>query len=193
MSNEISIADLSYDERLFLLAYDHILRGRYKFQDTNRDAENISRDHVQAQKIGYVLCCLRLLNDYCFSWNKKGPFSSKFQEVLIGLDAKASLVDRFYDDTTQNSLNELLPECLKTMLDQVGEVFHSYIDQYESSSITDNLELLGSLLYIGVTVFPGQGFDQVNKELQHRKSAFGNTDMNFEAWNCLNSAGLIPS
>ncbi len=195
-SNAILISDLNYDERLFLLTYNYILQNRYKFQDSNRDAENISRDHVQAQKIGYVLYCLQLLNDYCFSWNKRGPFSSRFQELLTGLDAKSSLIDRFYDNTTQESLDELLPDCLKAMLDQVSEVFRNYIDQHkneDANSITDNLELLGSLLYIDVTVLPGQGFEQVNKELQARKSTFGDVQKNRDAWNCLNDAGLIPS
>lgn len=189
MSTKISITDLNYDERLFLLSYKQFVRDPYQFRDSNRDSENISNDHVQAQKVGYALNCLQLLNDYCFSWNKRGPFSSKFQELLTGLDAKASLVEQFYNETSQEDLSDLLPECLKTMLDQASQAFSEYIRR--DGNTTDDLELLGSLLYIGTTVLPGQNFEQVNHELQIRKSAFKDNDKNREAWSCLNRAGLI--
>lgn len=189
MNTEISITDLSYDERLFLLSYKSIVRKEYQFQDTNRDTENISLDHVQAQKIGYTLCRLQLMNNYCFSWNKRGPFSSKFQELLTGLDAKSALVEQFYKESGQESLEELLPGCLTDMLDQVGQAFHAYTSG--DSNTTDDLELLGSLLYICTTVLPGQDFDQVNSELQSRKSTFTDREKNLKAWDCLNSAGLI--
>lgn len=190
MSKAGSKIDLSYDERLLLAAYEKILGNTYKFQDANRDAEHISRDHLQAQKIGYVLCQLKLLTNYSFSWNKRGPFSSKFQELLIGLDAKPSSVNSFYEGNAQQALNNLLPECLMIMLDKVGQVFNNYIDQ---DNITDDLELLGSLLYIGATVLPGQSFEQVNIELQTRKPGFEDDKRNLRAWTCLHESNLIPS
>ncbi|MBD5117570.1 MAG: hypothetical protein HDT37_00325 [Clostridiales bacterium] len=193
MNTSIPITELNYDERLFLLTYRHVLQNDYQFQDSNRDAENISIDHVQAQKIGYTLSRLKLLNTYCFTWNRRGPFSGKFQELLSGLDSKADLVARYYQENqeTLKSLAELLPACLLAPLDRVGQVFSDYIRQNDNPA--DDLELLGSLLYIGTTVLPGRDFDQVNRELQIRKSSFGNEQQNLEAWNCLASVGLITA
>lgn len=193
MNAAIPITDLNYDERLFLLTYRYVLQRDYQFQDSNRDAENISIDHVQAQKVGYTLDRLKLLNTYCFSWNRRGPFSGKFQELLSGLGAKAELVARFYRENQDplKALGELLPECLLVSLERVGRAFSSYICQ--NGDPADDLELLGSLLYIGTTVLPGRGFDQVNQELQVRKSSFGNEQQNLKAWNCLADVGLITA
>lgn len=193
MNAAIPITDLNYDERLFLLTYRYVLQKDYQFQDSNRDAENISIDHVQAQKIGYTLDQLKLLNTYCFSWNRRGPFSGKFQELLSGLDAKAELVSRFYRENQDplEALRELLPACLLAPLSRVGQAFSNYIRQ--NGNPADDLELLGSLLYIGTTVLPGRDFEQVNRELQVRKSSFENEEQNSEAWNCLTDVGLITA
>lgn len=193
MSAAIPITDLNYDERLFLLTYKYVLQKDYQFQDSNRDAENISIDHVQAQKVGYALDRLKLLNTYCFSWNRRGPFSGKFQELLSGLDAKAELVARFYRENQNplEALRELLPACLLAPLSRVGQAFSNYICQ--NGNPADDLELLGSLLYIGTTVLPGRDFEQVNRELQVRKSSFENEEQNLEAWNCLTDVGLITA
>lgn len=193
MNAAIPITDLNYDERLFLLTYKYVLQKDYQFQDSNRDAENISIDHVQAQKVGYALDRLKLLNTYCFSWNRRGPFSGKFQELLSGLDAKAELVARFYRENQNplEALRELLPACLLAPLSRVGQAFSNYIGQ--NGNPADDLELLGSLLYIGTTVLPGRDFEQVNRELQVRKSSFENKEQNLEAWNCLTDVGLITA
>lgn len=193
MNAAIPITDLNYDERLFLLTYKYVLQKDYQFQDSNRDAENISIDHVQAQKVGYALDRLKLLNTYCFSWNRRGPFSGKFQELLSGLDAKAELVARFYRENQNplEALRELLPACLLAPLSRVGQAFSNYIRQ--NGNPADDLELLGSLLYIGTTVLPGRDFEQVNRELQVRKSSFENKEQNLEAWNCLTDVGLITA
>lgn len=193
MNAAIPITDLNYDERLFLLTYKYVLQKDYQFQDSNRDAENISIDHVQAQKVGYALDRLKLLNTYCFSWNRRGPFSGKFQELLSGLDTKAELVARFYRENQNplEALRELLPACLLAPLSRVGQAFSNYIGQ--NGNPADDLELLGSLLYIGTTVLPGRDFEQVNRELQVRKSSFENEEQNLEAWNCLTDVGLITA
>ncbi len=191
MNTSIPITQLDYDERLFLLTYKHVLQNNYQFQDSNQDAKNISKEHVQAQEIGYTLSRLRLLDTYCFSWNRRGPFSGKFQELLSGLDAKADVVARFYQENqeTLKSLEELLPTCLLAPLERVGQAFSDFIRQ--NGNPADDLELLGSLLYIGTTVLPGRDFNQVNRELQVRKASFGNEQQNLKAWNCLVDVGLI--
>ena len=179
---------LSYDEMLFLSLYEKYLGTRYQLREDNRDRDNISRDHIQAQKIGYTLTLQGILNKYCFSWNRRGPFSSKFQEMLIGLDSRPELLESYYNNDAQKALTELLPECILTTVHETSDGLNKYMSENKDE---DALELLGSLLYIGTTVLPGQDFAQVNAELQWRKSTFNDISKNYLAWEYLHELNLI--
>lgn len=196
MSN-VAATSLSYDEQLFLATYQNALGNEYKFDDKRRDNDHISQDHIQGQKIGYFLNTIQLLPGYCFNWNRRGPFSAKFQELLVDLDSKEDLVCQFYINDTQEVLHQLLPDCLFARLDALSKSVLSFVNQEQQTDdrtgLTDNLELLGSLLYIATTVLPGQDYDSVHRELKARKESFNDRAKNKRAWNCLQRVNFVSA
>lgn len=202
----MSADTLSYDEQLFLLAFQSFLNRKYQLDSKNRSADQISRDHIQAQKIGYFLNSIRLLPNYCFNWNQRGPFSARFQGLLSDLDAKSEAVQEFYNSHSPDEINKLLPECLSSQLSILKGSISTFLNQERDKTkdqnttrfdeqvfLTDNLELLGSLLYVAKTVIPGQDYSYISKELTNRKASFCDEDKNLRAWNCLLDTKLISS
>lgn len=191
---------LSYDEQLFLATYRKALGIEYSLNENNRDADNISVDHIQAQKIGYLLNAGKLLPDYCFNWNVRGPFSSKFQELLFDLDSKKELVNGFYvqyNVDSESVFDSLLPPCLKEQLDKLIEAVSGFVSsgntEESKAHLSDNLEILGSLLYIAAVILPGKDFKCVNNELKCRKKSFNDEAINERAWKSLAQAELLPA
>lgn len=192
--------ELNYDEQLFLAAYRRALGFDYSLNEENRYAHHISVDHMQGQKIGYFLSANGFLPGFCFNWNVRGPFSAKFQDLLLDIDSKKDFVVGFYaqyDADPESVFDRLLPKCLKEPLFRWADAVYKFVRSDSSDNanaqISTNLEILASLLYIATVIFPTHDFQCSNDELMCRRKSFNDTAKNKRAWEALKQTDLLST
>ena len=180
---------LSVQEEVILAIY-HLLYGKAYDCSPKLDADHKNPVHINAQKADFFFSQMMLpVGDYGFSWNYRGPYSAALQSELRILDEKATLVSEYYQDWDARKdvkLGEIFTQRQMKRAKDAAEQVKEITSQEKGG------ELLGSLLYISTAVLPGYGFERVNEELQRRKEAFPDSEVNLRAWKSLEALHLVP-
>ena len=93
------------------------------------------------------------------------------------------VVNAYYDEST-----ELLSEEEQAKINRLIDILQL------ANHVEDRgrwMELLGSVAFLSYSVLPGEDFECVNHELTARKDYFKDKDEDHEAWNILESAGML--
>lgn len=181
---------LSVQEEVILALYSELYNRPYDcHSEPGPDGFNVV--HVDAQKASFIFSEMMVpAGNYGFYWNHRGPYSEQLQNQLHALDEKEVLIEQYYSDFAVNRKKKL--DSLFTR-GQQKKISRVATGMREIAQDDKGGELLGSLLYIGRTVMPGRGFEQVNCELQRRKDYFQDTDKNKRAWEALQKLDLVSA
>lgn len=181
---------LSVHEEVILALYMELYGQSYDCHAVvGEDGINIV--HVDAQKANFIFSEMLVpAGDYGFCWNHRGPYSERLQIQLRELDQKEELVRQYCSEFAENPKQKLNALFTRGQQAKIAKVV---AEMREVAQEERGGELLGSLLYIGRTVLPGRGFEQVNCELQRRKDYFQNTEKNKKAWETLQRLDLVPA
>lgn len=181
---------LSVQEEVILSLYMELYDQPYDCHPL-MGSDGINMVHVNAQKANFIFSEMMVpAGGYGFCWNHHGPYSELLQVHLRALDQKEELVQQYCSEFMANRKQKL--DALYTR-GQQGKIARGIAEMQEIAREEKGGELLGSLLYIGKTVLPGRGFEQVNCELQRRKDYFQDTDKSRKAWETLQRLDLVSA
>lgn len=176
------MSNLSFEQSTILNLYPYFFGDEYSKSEKDDEAKTLS--HINIQKMCYLLKVKGIeIGDFYFTWNVYGPFSPGLASLIHSLDNKKDEIRSYYDN---NKGNFVLEKDKQKITDLIRDL--------ELSSHSDDklwIELLGSIVFLSNSEFPGEGFKCINQKLIEKKPKFSDENKNMMAWNVLKKANLI--
>jgi uncharacterized protein YwgA len=150
----------------------------YKFSTGMKPCIEHYDDRILWQKIGYLAQELGLpLNEYRFTWYKRGPYSPAYTSVLYDIHNNFNELERNQEVYSLTARSEKQLEPLRNMVEQ----------QPSNYPISMWMELLASIHFIGKqTISKTQVFSKLVKE----KPVFNDPAMFNHAWQVLKTENV---